>query len=121
MAGSYIDVQTATGSFKAYLSVPEAGQGPGLVLCQEIFGVNEVMRQKADFLAEEGYTVIVPDLFWRIRPNVELGYTDDDCQKAFDLYTKFDQDTGIEDIQSTINTLKHLETVNQETSIGLVG
>ena len=58
MAGSYIDVQTATGSFKAYLSVPEAGQGPGLVLCQEIFGVNEVMRQKADFLAEEGYTVI---------------------------------------------------------------
>lgn len=44
MAGSYIDVQTATGSFKAYLSVPEAGQGPGLILCQEIFGVNEVMR-----------------------------------------------------------------------------
>jgi len=121
MAGSYIDVQTATGSFKAYLSVPEAGQGPGLVLCQEIFGVNEVMRQKAHFLEEEGYTVIVPDLFWRIQPNVELGYTDDDCQRAFDLYTKFDQDTGIEDIQSTINTLKHLETVNQETGIGLVG
>ena len=60
----------------------------------------------------------MPDLFWRIQPNVELGYTDEDCQRAFDLYTKFDQDTGIEDIQSTINTLKHLETVNQETGIG---
>ena len=121
MAGSYIDVKSAAGSFKAYVSVPESGKGPGLVLCQEIFGVNEVMRQKADFFAEEGYTVIVPDLFWRIQPNVELGYTEEDFQKAFDLYTKFDEDTGIEDIQSTINTLKNLETVNQEVGIGLVG
>src|SRR5690606_36217654 len=74
-----------------------------------------------DFLAEEGYTVIVPDLFWRIQHNVELGYTEEDFQKAYDLYTQFNQDLGIEDIKSTIETLKSLETVDQDAGTGLVG
>ncbi|WP_409516501.1 dienelactone hydrolase family protein, partial [Achromobacter sp.] len=50
-------------SFGAYLAVPAAGHGPGLVLCQEIFGVNDFMRRAAQLLAEEGYVVLVPDLF----------------------------------------------------------
>ena len=63
MKGSYITIENGNKKFNAYLAVPEAGHGPGIVLCQEIFGVNAVMREKADFLAEEGYTVVVPDLF----------------------------------------------------------
>ncbi len=72
MAGQTIQIKTASGKqFSAYLATPETGKGPGVVLCQEIFGVNAAMREKADFLAEEGYTVLVPDLFWRVAPNIE--------------------------------------------------
>ena len=121
MTGSYIEVKTAAGTFKAYLAVPEAGKGPGVVLCQEIFGVNAVMREKADFLAEEGYTIIVPDLFWRIQPDIELGYTEEDFQEAYNLYTQFNEDTAIEDLKATIETLNTLDSVEVEAGTGLVG
>lgn len=68
----------------------------------EIFGVNAAMREKADFLAEEGYTVLVPDLFWRVAPNIELGYTPDDFQKAFELYQQYDENLGVDDIQDSL-------------------
>ncbi|MFI7914669.1 dienelactone hydrolase family protein, partial [Acinetobacter baumannii] len=64
------------------------------------------MREKADFLAEEGYTVLVPDLFWRVAPNIELGYTPDDFQKAFELYQQYDESLGVEDIQDSLAFLK---------------
>src|SRR3546814_14269273 len=73
MALTQIRVPAADGSgdFGAYLAMPRAGKGPGLVLCQEIFGANETMRSAAENFAEEGYVVLVPDLFWRQQPGVE--------------------------------------------------
>src|SRR5690242_7247814 len=62
------------GTFNAYLALPEDGRGPGLVVLQEIFGVNRHLRELADRYAEEGYVTIVPDLFWRLQPGVDLGY-----------------------------------------------
>ena len=121
MTGSYIQIKNGETSFGAYLAVPEAGHGPGVVLCQEIFGVNAVMREKADFLAEEGYTVIVPDLFWRQQAGIELGYSDDDFQKAFALYQAYDENQGVEDIQLTINTLKTLTQCDQDVGVSVVG
>ena len=56
------------GEFEGYLAVPASGSGPGLVLCQEIFGLNGFVRQTAERLAEEGYVVLAPDLFWRQQP-----------------------------------------------------
>ena len=85
-----------SGSFRAYLATPASGKGPGIVLAQEIFGVNATMRQVADYYAEEGYVVLAPDLFWRQQPEVELGYAPDDWQKAFSLYKGFDEDKGTE-------------------------
>jgi carboxymethylenebutenolidase len=58
------------GTFSAYCAVPDA-PGPGVVLLQEIFGVNDNMRGLADRLAGEGYVVLVPDVFWRIEPGFE--------------------------------------------------
>ena len=104
MTGSYITIENGNKKFNAYLAVPEAGKGPGIVLCQEIFGVNAVMREKADFLAEEGYTVLVPDLFWRAEAGIELGYTESDFGRAFELYQGFDENLGVEDIQDTLAT-----------------
>lgn len=122
MAGQIIQIKTKTGKqFNAYLAIPQIGKGPGVVLCQEIFGVNQAMREKADFLAEEGYTVLVPDLFWRVASNIELGYTAEDFQKAFELYQQYDEDLGVEDIRDSLSFLKTLPECDPSVGLGLVG
>jgi hypothetical protein len=63
----HIDIPAGDGTqtFRGYLALPASGRGPGIVIAQEIFGVNANMRATADLYAEEGYVAIVPDLFWR--------------------------------------------------------
>ncbi len=104
-----ISAKDGSGEFSGYLALPAAGEGPGLILLQEIFGVNSTMREIADYYAEEGYVVVVPDLFWRQEPGVELGYDEASWQKAFGFYQGFDQDKGIEDIDATLSALKGLK------------
>lgn len=104
-----IDSKDGSGVFAGYLAVPSAGTGPGLVLLQEIFGVNATMREIADYYAEEGYVVLVPDLFWRQEANVELGYDQNSWQKAFGLYQGFDQDKGVDDIDAALTALRSRE------------
>ncbi|WNW10439.1 dienelactone hydrolase family protein [Pseudomonas sp. DTU_2021_1001937_2_SI_NGA_ILE_001] len=109
MKGRYIPVTAASGEqFQAYLATAVGGQGPGVVLCQEIFGVNPAMREVADYLAEEGYTVLVPDLYWRQAPGIELGYTEADFAKAFTLYQAYDENLGVADIASSLAALTGL-------------
>lgn len=122
MSGQYVQIKSQSGDvFSAYLSVSADKRGPGIVLCQEIFGVNEVMRKKADFLAEEGYTVLVPDLFWRTEANIELGYTPEDFEKAFQLYQAYDEDLGVQDVQDSLNYLKTLDSCDSNTGLSVVG
>ena len=100
MAGQWIDIAAADGgTFKGYLTVPASGSGPGILLLQEIFGVNSSMREVADYYAEEGYVVLAPDLFWRLEPGIELGYSEADFNKAFDYYQRFDADQSIKDVR----------------------
>jgi carboxymethylenebutenolidase len=63
------------GKFDTYLAMPESGSGPGLVLLHEILGVNRHIRDLASLYADEGYVTIAPDLFWRLRPGVDLSYS----------------------------------------------
>ena len=82
MNGEYIQINAENGqAFSAYLAKPKNGSGPGLILLQEIFGINGYMKSMADRFAEEGYVVVVPDLFWRMKPGVVLGYSDEDIHK----------------------------------------
>src|SRR5574342_460806 len=84
------------GRFQAYLATPPSGRGPGIVLMQEIFGVNASMRQVAEGYAARGFTVICPDLFWRQEPGVELtDRTDAEWQKAFGYMKGMDQALAI--------------------------
>ena len=90
MNGQWIEIDaTDSGAFRGYLSVPVAGKGPGIILCQEIFGVNTYIQGVADHYAEEGYVVLAPDLFWRNEPNIQLGYSEKDLTKAFELFRQF--------------------------------
>ena len=107
MSGQWTQVKSRDGGeFRAYTALPPEGSGPGLVLLQEIFGVNGYMRALADRYAEEGYVVMVPDLFWRLEPNVDLGYEGADAQKAFSLYERFDVDLAMEDVAQTLAALR---------------
>jgi len=109
MAGRYITVKAKDGgSFKAYLATPQKGSGPGIVVLQEIFGVNAYIRGVADYYAEEGYVVLAPDLFWRIEPGIDLGFTDADRQQAFAYREKFDVEKSVDDIGATIAALKNV-------------
>jgi carboxymethylenebutenolidase len=113
-------VSIADGSFTGYLAAPASGTGPGIVVIQEIFGINDVMRQMADRLAAQGYFALAPDLFWRIKPGIELtDKTDAEWQQAFDLMNRFDPDTGVEDIQKTITHLRGMTGVTGK--VGAVG
>ena len=96
-----------SGSFTAYLALPPSGRGPGIVLAQEIFGVNATMRQVADQYAEEGYVVLVPDLFWRQQPGIQLtDQTEAEWARAFELFNGFDLKKGVDDLNATIETLR---------------
>ena len=108
MTGSEITIAAADGgTFTGYLATPAAGKGPGVVVVQEIFGVNAVMRGITDRLAAAGYTALCPDIFWRIEPAIQItDQTEAEWQQAFGLYQKFDVDTGMTDIQSTIAALR---------------
>jgi carboxymethylenebutenolidase len=107
MPSQTIEIPVADGTtFTGYLSLPPSGQGPGIVLIQEIYGVNADMRAAADAWAEEGYTVLVPDLFWRFRPGIELGYDPEQFAEAFAYLQKFDIDQGVADIESAVAVLK---------------
>jgi carboxymethylenebutenolidase len=121
-AAQQIRMQAAdgSGSFSGYLALPEGGTGPGLVLAQEIFGVNATMRDVADYYAEEGYVVLVPDLFWRQEPNVELGYAEADWQRAFALYGGFDEAKGMQDMQTAIDALRGRAEVTGK-KVGVLG
>ncbi len=86
MNSQWIDIAGNDGqTFKGYLSLPPTGRGPGLVLIQEIFGVNAHIRAVADQYALDGYVVLAPDLFWRAEPQVDLGYGEADWTRAFEL------------------------------------
>jgi carboxymethylenebutenolidase len=94
-------------SFDAYLALPPGGKGPGLVLIQEIFGVNQVMRELADGYAAQGYVVACPDIFWRQEPGIQItDKTDAEWARAFDLFKGFDFARGLEDLIATLQTLR---------------
>jgi len=117
---SDIDIKGPDGSFNAYLSLPSATPAPGIVVIQEIFGVNDVMREICDQFAARGYVAICPDLFWRIQPNVQLtDKAEAEWQQAFDLMGKFDVDKGVEDLKTTLQHLRELDTcTGKAASVG---
>ncbi|MEH1919632.1 dienelactone hydrolase family protein [Nostoc sp.] len=95
------------GSFSAYLATPSTQPDAGIVLIQEILGVNTNMRQIADDYAKSGYLVLVPDLYWRLEPGVQLDADDkDQWTKGFELLQAFDVNSGVEDLKASLSFLR---------------
>lgn len=102
-----VTIQGKDGTFTAYVALPKKTPAPGVVVAQEIFGVNQVMRDTCDWLAAEGFVAACPDLFWRIEPNIQLtDKTEAEWKRAFELYNLFDVDKGIEDLKATLAAVR---------------
>lgn len=102
-----ITIAVADGSFSAYLAPPKATPAPGVLVIQEIFGVNKVMRELCDGFAAKGYVALCPDLFWRQEPGVQLtDKTDAEWQRAFSLMQGFNQTKGVEDLIAALDALR---------------
>ncbi len=108
MPARYVDITAADDrTFAAYVTQTPGHTVPGVVLIQEIFGINPVMREIAEHLASLGYMVACPDLFWRQEPGVEItDRSQAEWDKAFALYQGFDEATGVSDIAATVDFLR---------------
>jgi carboxymethylenebutenolidase len=115
-----ITIAGPDGGFSAYLALPTSTPAPGIVVAQEIFGVNQVMRDLCDWLAGEGFVACCPDIFWRIEPGIQLtDKTEAEWARAFELFGLFDVDKGIEDMKATLAQLRGHEACNGKAgSIG---
>lgn len=105
--GSFTSLKATDGhALQAYVAMPEGAAVGGLVVVQEIFGVNQSVRDVADSYAKEGFVAVAPAIFDRYERDVELSYDGADLQKAFELYGKLDPDTVLLDVAAAYEEAK---------------
>ncbi len=93
-----------------------------MLLLQEIFGVGEFLLAKADALAEEGFVVLCPDVFWRIEPNVVLGHDEAGLAKAFSYAERFAALDGGLTTADLLAALAHLRSMPEVAGpVGVMG
>jgi carboxymethylenebutenolidase len=89
--------------FDAYVAQPDGKPSGGLVVLQEIFGVNRHIRSVADRFAKEGFFTVAPALFDRVEPHVELADAGDDMQKAMALVQKINIEEAVKDVEAALH------------------
>jgi len=115
-------VRVANGDLQidAYLARPLEGSYPGIVVFQEIFGVNDHIRSVTDRIAREGYVAIAPALYQRTAPGFEIGYEPDDFALGKEYKAKTTASELLSDTEATIAYLKSLPSL-KEGAIGSIG
>lgn len=107
------------GSIPLYVARPEGAPRGAIIVIQEIFGVNEGIRQKADAWASQGYLAVAPDVFWRLQPGLEFNPdVAEEFQEAVGYMMKHDFDAGIRDVEAVIHWIRREQGV---AKVGLVG
>ena len=102
-------------SFAAYTARPSGTAKGGIVVVQEIFGVNIHIREVCDGLAADGYVATAPALFDRVQRDVDLDYTPEGIGAGRDIMQTMDWAKSMEDVKATAASLKG------EGKVGLVG
>ena len=90
---------------RAYEATPPAEVRGGVVVVQEIFGVNDHIRRVADGFAADGYRVIAPALFDRVQPGIELGYTDADIAEGRRIRGQLTFEQALADVEAARKAL----------------
>lgn len=117
--GSFVDLKAQDGFvFPAYVAQPAGRPRGGVVVLQEIFGVNSHIRSVADGYAAEGYLAVAPATFHRVKQGVELGYQQEDMTAGFALKMAVEALPApgvLQDIQAAI------DHAAQAGKVGIVG
>jgi len=92
--------------FAAYLAQPEGRPKGGVVVIQEIFGVNSHIRAVADDYAAQGYLAVAPALFDRVKPSIELGYTEDDVTRGREIRGQVRNEDALLDIAAAADAVR---------------
>ena len=99
--GRWIELTAADGTtVSAWRAEPKGAPRGGLVVVQEIFGVNSHIRGVCEGYAAEGYLAIAPALFDRIEPRVDLGYLPDDVARGRELKAQASLDSALADVEA---------------------
>tara|TARA_B100000575_G_scaffold120752_1_gene96115 strand:- start:389 stop:1099 length:711 start_codon:yes stop_codon:yes gene_type:complete len=116
----WIDVKSACGgTFGAYVSMPPSGFGPGLLVLQEIFGVNDHIKNVCDQYALDGFVAVAPDIFWRQEPRVELAYDSNSLSKGLRLFEGLNIDIVAADLQRAVEAIRHIPSCTGK--VGAIG
>jgi carboxymethylenebutenolidase len=100
------------GEFPGHLALPKSGSGPGMVVIQEIFGVNHYIKGACERLANLGYTSLAPDLYWRLGPTIAIDEKEPGgLQKAFGYVGRLDFAKAGDDATSALEHLRGLPEV----------
>jgi carboxymethylenebutenolidase len=103
----FIEIAASHGhGFTGYIALPAHDRAPGLVLLHDIYGIDEHTKTTARRHAEEGYVVVVPDLYWRLSPNVSFSRHGDGAAHAHEYARRLDLDHTLDDINSTVEALR---------------
>lgn len=120
--GSFVELTAVDGvKTPAYVAMPEGQARGAIVVLQEIFGVNSHIRSVADRYAAQGYVAVAPAMFDRVKPDVELGYTEDDMKAGFALKTAVEalpEPGALRDVEAAV---AHAATLVPGGKIGVVG
>jgi carboxymethylenebutenolidase len=108
------------GQLAAHIAIPAAGHGPGIVLLHEIFGVNEYVRDAAARLAEAGYVVLAPDLFWRTQPGLQLPQTDEGQAAGMQATQQLDFPAAVGDAIAAVALLRSMPEATGDR-VGVMG
>ena len=107
-----IAVPTPDGDMPAHLWTPEAGGGPGILLLQEIFGVSSYIQRRAAALAEAGYVVLAPELYWRLERQTVDETAPDALDQAMALVGQMDWPTAVADAVAALEALEVRDEVS---------
>ena len=114
--GKMIELTASDGhKLAAYRADPSGKPRGGIVVIQEIFGVNKHIQQVADGFAADGYLAIAPALFDRVQRNVDLGYTPEDIAKGREIRAKVPNDGALKDTEAAV------KAVAGAGKVGIVG
>jgi carboxymethylenebutenolidase len=112
-------IQTPDGAFQALVVRPASdAPAPVVVVIQEIFGVNDGIRQIAGQIAAQGYIAVCPDMFWRFEPGLALSdHSQADTEKAVGFYARYDFDKGVGDLVATVDAARTLKGASGKVGV----
>lgn len=107
IATERVEIRVGQGSMGGYLAYPKGtAKAPGVLVFQEIFGVNSHIRSVTERVAKEGYVTLAPDYFWRTDPGVELNYDAEGRKRGVANLQKLQSEELLQDVEASLSFLR---------------